>query len=133
MFAGPNQPLHSSFFLSFYRPCAHCQPPRLLEEDIVQRRDNCQANNAPARPDDLLVREPNTNVPQQMPNTVERVEEHGERKEALQRNLGSRGPRGDRRYHRRSLEVPSRVRRSQVREAEEIQGARERDTRDAVE
>ena len=67
-----------------------------------------------------------------MPNAVERVEEHGERKEALQGNLGSRGPGRDRRDHRRRLEVPSRVRRDEVCEAEEVQRAGQRDARDAV-
>lgn len=67
-----------------------------------------------------------------MPHTVERVEEHGERKEALQCHLGSHGPRRDGRNHGRSLEVPSGVGRGKVREAEEVERAGQSDARDAV-
>ena len=68
-----------------------------------------------------------------MPNTVERVKEQGESKEALERNLGGGGPCGDRRNHGCGLEVPSCVRRGEVGKAEEVQRARERDAGDTVE
>jgi hypothetical protein len=104
----------------------------LLEKDVVKRRNNRKSNNRPPSADNLLVREPNTDIPQQVPDAVEAVEEHGESKEALERNLRRRGPRRDRRDHARRLKVPSRVWRSEVRETEQVQRAAERDARDAV-
>lgn len=67
-----------------------------------------------------------------MPYSVERMEEHGERKEALERNLCSGRPRRNSRNHARSLKVPSRVRCSEVCDAEEVEGARKRDAGDSV-
>ena len=133
-FPAPNIccPTPISLFLSFFTSVNH-RPSRLLEEDVVQRRNNRQPNNRPPSPDNLLVGETDTDIPQQVPHAVERVEEHGEREEALQRHLGSRGPRRDGRNHRGGLKVPSGVGRGQVCETEEVQRARERDARDAVE
>ena len=114
----------------------HPSPPhtrtRLLEEDVVQRCNNRDSNHRPASSDNLLVREPNTKIPHQMPNTIERVEEHWEREEALERNLRSHGPGSDRRDHARGLEVPARVRRGEVCEAEKVERARQSDARDSV-
>ncbi|OSS46828.1 hypothetical protein B5807_09059 [Epicoccum nigrum] len=109
------------------------RPSRLLEEDIVQRCNNCQTNNRPSSPDNLLVGETDTNIPQQVPHAVERVEEHGEREEALQRHFGSRGPRRDGRDHRGGLKVPSGVGCGEVCETEEVQRAGQRNASDAVE
>lgn len=105
---------------------------RLLEEDVVKRCRNRESNNRPPGADNLLVREPNTNIPQQMPHAIEAVEKHGESKEALERNLRRRGPRRDRRNHARSLKVPSSVRSSEVCEAEQVERAAEGDAGDAV-
>lgn len=104
----------------------------LLEKDVVERCGNRESDNRPPCADDLLVRETNTNIPQQMPDAIEAVEEHGESKEALERNLRRRGPRRDCRDHARGLKVPSRVRRSEVRKAEEVERAAKGNASDAV-
>jgi hypothetical protein len=119
-------------FLSFSIHPSRLTRLRLLEEDVVQRRNNSQTNSSPPSANDLLVGEPNTHIPQQMPDTVEAVEEHGESKEALQRDLRRRGPRSNRRNHAGSLKVPSRVRRSEVGETEQVQRAGQSDACDAV-
>lgn len=68
-----------------------------------------------------------------MPHTVEAVEEHGESEEALKRDLGRDRPSSDRRNHAGRLEMPSRVRRSEVGKTKEVQRAGKRDAGDAVE
>ena len=68
-----------------------------------------------------------------MPQSVEAMEEEGERKEALETNLYSRGPSSDGRNHRLGLKMPSGVWGSEIGEAEEVERAREDDAREAVE
>ena len=67
-----------------------------------------------------------------MPHTVVRVEEHGERKEALKRQLRGSRPRGDCRNHGSRLEVPSGVRGDEVRKPEEVERAGQSNARNTV-
>lgn len=68
-----------------------------------------------------------------MPQSVEAVEEEREGKEALKANLDSGGPRSNSGNHGLRLQMPSRVRRSEIREAEEVESGGESDAGDAVE
>lgn len=113
-------------------PCRIYSLSRLLEEDVVQRCRHGESNDRPARPDDLLVGETDTNVPGQMPDTVQRVEEEGKGEEALKGKLSRCGPSRNSRNQRCRLEVPSSVRRKEVGESKQIQRAAESDASDSV-
>lgn len=67
-----------------------------------------------------------------MPQSVEAVEEEREGEEALKANLDSGGPCSDCGDHGLGLQMPSRVRRSEVGEAEEVESGGQSDAGDAV-
>lgn len=71
----------------------------LSQESVVQAECDGQANSGPSSADNLLVLETNTDVPGQMPQAVEAVEEEGESVERLQSGLHSRWPSSDSGYH----------------------------------
>lgn len=68
-----------------------------------------------------------------MSQSVQAMEEEGERKEGLESRLDSRRPSCNRCDHGLRLEVPSRVRRDEVGDAEEVERAGQGNTSDAVE
>jgi hypothetical protein len=105
----------------------------LSEEGVVKAHDDGQSDSSPSRSDDLLVLEPDTHVPGQMPQAVEAVEEEGESEESLQSDLDSRGPSSNCRHHGLCLKVPSSVRSDQVGDAEDIEGSGEDDASESVE
>lgn len=105
---------------------------RLSKEGVVKAEGDGQADSSPSRSDDLLVLESDTDVPSQMPQAVEAVEEERESVESLQSRLHSRRPSSDGRYHRLGLKVPSSVRSDKVGDAEEVEGARQCDAGDSV-
>jgi hypothetical protein len=105
---------------------------RLTSKGVVQAGYNCQPHCTPPSPDNLLVREPNTHVPGQMPQAIEAVEEEREREESLDSKLDSCRPSCDSSDHGLCLHVPSSDWCGEVGETEEVQRARENDAGDTV-
>lgn len=92
-----------------------------------------QTNNSPASPDNLLVRELFTKIPDQMSHSVERMVGERKGKRELQWDLGSKRESAKRSSERRGLKVPSEQRRHKVCQGEGVETAGERNTGDTVE
>lgn len=99
----------------------------------MQRRNGSQSHNSPAGLDDLLVLEAQTQIPRQMPDAVQRVEEEGECDGGLSGDLRNERPAGDGRDHGGSLKVPSEGGSGEVCEAEEVESTAQSDTGDTGE
>lgn len=113
-------------------PVSHSFFPPLTNKGVVQARHNRQPHNRPPSPDNRLILKPDTQVPRQMPQSIQAVEEEGERKVGLETNRGKGGPSSDSRDHGLRLEVPSERGRGKVCEAEEVEGPGEHDAADTV-
>lgn len=68
-----------------------------------------------------------------MPQSIDAVVEERHREEGLQSHLHSNGPSSDSRHHRLRLKMPSKRRRSEVCETEEVERAGESDARYPIE
>lgn len=107
-------------------------PIHLLHNSQRKRRDNTKSDNSPTSRLDLLIRDHRTHIPNQMPDTIERVVRERERKRELGKNLERSRPSGKRSGQAGALEVPADERRGQVRGAEDVEGAAQHAARDAV-
>lgn len=105
---------------------------RSTEECIVQSRNNAGSHNRPSRPHHRDVLEAKTQIPRQMPESIEGVVEEGERERRLRGNLCENGPCSHSGDHGGSLEMPAQGRGSEVCEAEEVQRAAQHDAGDTV-
>lgn len=102
-------------------------------ESKEKSASNTQADHGPAGPDDLLVGDSATKIPDQVTHAVHAVESKRESHGALDQDLGGDGKGSESGDQRRRLQVPPKQRGSQIGGREKVQASRQSNSGDTVE
>lgn len=105
---------------------------RSEERSKAESAYDAYTNHSPSSDPNLTVRQVTTRVPSQMPQPIEAMKRKRQRQSHLRKHLEEHRPLCETRRHCRARQIPAQHRRRQVREAKDVQGAREGHARQAV-
>ena len=111
--------MHSSLYISSNLSsslfCVYTAPVSLLDKSHRQTRQSANPKHKPPSLLNLLIRNHTSSIPNQMPQTIERVKHKWPSDRKLRRNLQQHWPSSEASSQNRSLNVPTKRRSDQVK------------------